>query len=77
MKLYTILLFAITAIVLNSCSSKPAQPEAQDNVKYYRGLLFSETSWDLKRGSHELTADVAKTVNNYKFTFNEKPFVPQ
>jgi hypothetical protein len=56
---------------LSSCSPKPAQPEAQKNVKYYRGLLFSETAWDLERGSHELTSEEAKTVNNYKFTLNE------
>ncbi len=71
MKLYNVLLFAIVAIILNSCSSKPAQPETQDNVKYFRSLLFSETSWDLERGSHELTAEQAKSVNNYKFTYND------
>ncbi len=71
MKLYNVLLFAIAAIILNSCSPKPAQPEAQDNVKYFRSLLFSETSWDLERGSHEITAEDAKTVNNYKFTYND------
>ncbi|MBK6281388.1 MAG: hypothetical protein IPF54_00845 [Draconibacterium sp.] len=71
MKLYNVLLFAIVAIILNSCSPKPAQPEAQNNVKYFRSLLFSETSWDLERGSHELTAEQAKSVNNYKFTYND------
>jgi len=71
MKLNSLLLFAIVTVVLSSCSPKPAQPEAQENVKYYRGLLFSETAWDLERGSHELTSEEAKTVNNYKFTLNE------
>ncbi len=71
MKLYSLLLFALTAIVLNSCSSKPTQTETPANVKYYRSILFSETSWDLERGSHEITAEEAKSVNNYKFTLNE------
>ena len=71
MKINNLLFFAVAAIVLNSCSPKQAQTEAQSNVKYYRNLLFSETSWDLERGSHELSADEAKNVNNYKFTFNE------
>lgn len=71
MKLYSLLLFALTAIVLNSCSPKPVQTEAPANVKYYRSILFSETSWDLERGSHEITAEEAKSVNNYKFTLNE------
>ncbi len=70
MKLYSLLFFALTAIILNSCSPKPAQTETQENVKHYRGILFSETSWDLERGSHQITAEEAKTVNNYKFTLN-------
>lgn len=72
MKIYNFLFFVVLSIALYSCSPKPAQPEAQPNVKYYRGLLFSETSWDYERGSHEITAEQAKTVNNYKFTWNEK-----
>lgn len=71
MKLYSLLLVAFAAIGFYSCSPKPAQTEAQENVKYYRGLLFSETSWDYERGSHPLTAEEAKTINNYKFTWNE------
>jgi len=70
MKTSSLLLFALVAIVLNSCSPKQAQTESQENVKYYRSLLFSETAWDLERGSHELTAEEAKTINNYKFTWN-------
>ncbi len=71
MKLYSLLFVALAAIGFYSCSPKPAQPEEQENLKYYRGLLFSETSWDYERGSHPLTAEEAKTINNYKFTLNE------
>ena len=70
MKFYTLILLALIGMGLFSCSPKPAQ-EAQDNVKYYRGLLFSETPWDWERGSYPLTAEEAKTINNYKFTMNE------
>ncbi len=75
MKLYSLFLFALTAIVLHSCSPKPAQTESQENVKYYRNLLFSETAWDLERGSHELTAEEAKSINNYKITYNENGLI--
>lgn len=71
MKLYSLLFIALAIVGLYSCNTKPAQPEKKENVKYYRGLLFSETSWDLERGSREITAEEAKTINNYKFTFNE------
>ena len=70
MKFYTLILLALIGMGLFSCSPKPAQ-EAQDNVKYYRGLLFSETPWDWERGAYPLTAEEAKTINNYKFTMNE------
>jgi YD repeat-containing protein len=65
-------LFFMVAIVLgmSACTQKPATSE-QDNVKYYKQLLFSETPWDLERGSHPVSAEEAKTVNNYKFTWNE------
>ena len=71
MKLYSLLFIALAAIGFYSCSPKPAQPEGDENVKYYRNLLFSETSWDYERGSHPLTDEEAKTINNYKFTVNE------
>ena len=69
-KLILILAVAIAATYLNSCNSKPAQTEGQDDVMYFRNIMFSETSWDLERGSHPLTAEQAKTINNYKFTWD-------
>ncbi len=71
MKLYKILIVAIIAIGLNACNSKPKQEETADNVKYYRHIQFTETPWDEEKGTHELSADEAKTVNNYKFNWNE------
>ncbi len=71
MKIHNLFLFVALAAFLFSCSPKSSQPGAQGNVKYYRSLLFSETPWDLERGSHELTPAEAKNINNYKFTFNE------
>lgn len=72
MKIFNLLFIAALVVALYSCSPKPAQPEVKNNVKYYRGLLFSETSFDLERGSHEITAEQAKTINNFKFTWNDK-----
>ncbi len=34
--------------------------------------LFSETPWDLERGSREITAEEAKTINNFKFTYDDQ-----
>ena len=33
-------------------------------------LQFSETPYDIEKGTHPLTADEAKTINNYKFTYD-------
>jgi hypothetical protein len=72
MKLYNLVLFAVIAIGLSSCNQKPKQAGEQDNVKYYRSIQFSETPWDTEKGTHPLTAEEAKTINNYKFTWDEK-----
>jgi YD repeat-containing protein len=71
MKLYNYLFIMVAAVAIFSCSPKPSQTENKGNLKYYRGLLFSETPWDLERGAREITADEAKNINNYKFTWNE------
>ena len=39
-------------------------------VEYYRNLQFSETPYDIEKGTHPLTADEAKTINSYKFTYD-------
>ncbi len=72
MKFNKFILFAFVALTLNACNQKPAKNQIDGNVKYYRGIQFSETPWDLEEGTRPLTPDEAKTINNYKFTFNEK-----
>lgn len=71
MKFNKFILFALVALIVSACNQKPAKTEADSNVKYYRGILFSETPWDTEKGTHPLTAEEAKTINNYKFTTNE------
>jgi len=63
---FVVLIFMVSG--LYSCTQKPAAE--QENVKYYRQLLFSETPWDLERGAYPVSSDEAKTINNYKFTWN-------
>ena len=71
MKFNKLLLFVLIALGFSACNQKPAKTAADSNVKYYRGVQFSETPWDTEKGSRELTAEEAKTINNYKFTYNE------
>ncbi len=70
MKLNKLFLLLIVVLALNACNQKPATK--QDNVKYYRHIQFSETPWDEEKGTYPLTADEAKSINNYKFTYNDR-----
>lgn len=70
MNIKNLLLIMLVVVGFTACNQKPASNE-DSNVKYYRQLLFSETPWDLERGSHEISADEAQKVNNYKFTWND------
>ena len=54
-----------------SCTGGGEKKETKAGVEYFRGLQFSETPYDTEKGVHPLTADEAKTINNYKFTYDE------
>jgi hypothetical protein len=54
---------------LTSCSS--GTKEESSNVKHFRHLQFSETPYDITKGIYPLTAEEAKSINNYTFTYNE------
>jgi len=71
MKVKQLLLIFFVLAGMISCNQKTTNTAEQVNVKYYRQILFSETPWDLERGSYPISADEAQKVNNYKFTWNE------
>lgn len=63
---------AITlAVLMFSCTGKPGSSDSA-NVKHYRHLQFSETNYDIVKGIFPVSADEAKKVNNYTFTYNEE-----
>jgi YD repeat-containing protein len=55
---------------LLSCSGNQKKISGHTGIEYYRAIQFSETPYDIEKGTHPLTADQAKTVNNYKFTYD-------
>ncbi|HUX96420.1 MAG TPA: hypothetical protein VMV47_11880 [Bacteroidales bacterium] len=75
MKLIKMIIPSILAIAILSgvvsCTGGSEKKETKSGVEYYRGLQFSETPYDTEKGIHPLTADEAKTINNYKFTYDE------
>ena len=54
--------------MIAGCSGTGGKNNTGSNVEYYRTLLFSETPYDLEKGTHKITAGQAKTINSYKFT---------
>ena len=74
MKLSKLIIPTILIIVMGigivSCTGKTSQKNIHTGVEYYRALQFSETPYDTEKGIHPLTADEAKTINSYKFTYD-------
>lgn len=68
----SLIIFAVALMGIGVLSCKPKQAETKSlaRVEYYRNLLFSETSFDFEKGIRPLTAEEAKVINNYKFTYD-------
>jgi YD repeat-containing protein len=75
MKLSKLIIPFILALALGvgivSCTGKTTNKNLHTGVEYYRNLQFSETPYDIEKGTHPLTAEQAKTINNYKFTYDK------
>ena len=72
--LIRLFLISIIAGGLLACTGKTGnvgEPK-HSGVEYYRSLQFSETPYDIEKGIHRLTDGQAKTVNSYKFTYDDK-----
>ena len=60
----------VLALGMFSCQSGDKSADA--GIRYYRHLRFSETPFDLYTGNHELSAREAKTVNHYRFRYDDQ-----
>jgi YD repeat-containing protein len=65
-----LILTLVIGITIVSCTGTLSNNNTHKGVEYYRNLQFSETPYDIEKGTHPLTADEAKTVNSYKFTYD-------
>jgi len=75
MKLNKLIIPSILVLVLGigiiSCTSTTTSKNTHTGVEYFRNLQFSETPFDIEKGTHPLTAEEAKTINSYKFTYDK------
>jgi YD repeat-containing protein len=67
---FPVILTLVIGIGIVSCTGKTAQKNLRSGVEYYRNLQFTETPYDIEKGTYPLTADEAKTINSYKFTYD-------
>lgn len=65
------ILALIVGISIVSCTGETTQKSTNTTVEYYRALQFSETPYDIEKGIRPLTADEAKNINSYKFTYDD------
>jgi YD repeat-containing protein len=64
-------LMIVLGIGVVSCTGKAGSKNLHTGVEYYRNLQFSETPYDIEKGTHPLTAEEAKNINSYKFTYDQ------
>jgi hypothetical protein len=63
---------AAALMLVWSCTGGKRSDSGQSGPEHFRSLKFSETPWDTEKGTHPLTPAEAASVNNYKFTFDDK-----
>jgi YD repeat-containing protein len=64
-----VILSVLFALVISSCTGSSSK-NTHAAVEYYRSIQFSETPYDIEKGTHQLTIDQASSINNYKFTYD-------
>lgn len=64
-------LLAILSLTFKSCNQTAPKESLKSGVEHYRLLQFSETPFDIEKGTHMITDEQSKTINNYKFTYDE------
>jgi YD repeat-containing protein len=69
-KLSILIVTIVLAAAVISCTGGGKQKSDKSAVRYYRSLQFSETPYDIEKGTHELTPEQSKTINNYKFSYD-------
>ncbi|MFA5814223.1 MAG: hypothetical protein WC865_01190 [Bacteroidales bacterium] len=65
---FLVMMFIAAGIL--SCANKAGSEKLHTGVEYYRSLQFSESPYDIEKGVHPLTSGQAKTINSYKFTYD-------
>jgi hypothetical protein len=66
----SLILIILTGIGIISCTGISTHEKRHTGVEYYRNLQYSVTPYDIEKGIHPLTVKESKTINSYKFTYD-------
>ena len=61
---------AVLIMALSSCQSGEKQTDSGE--KYFSKLGFYETSFDRSTGLHAITAEQAREINHYRFSYDDQ-----
>jgi YD repeat-containing protein len=65
-----VILILAVGIIFVSCTGKTTSKNLHAGTEYYRHLQFSETPYDIEKGTYPLTEAQAKNISCYKFTYD-------
>jgi len=65
-----VILILVIGIAIVSCTGKTTPKNLHSGIEYYRHLQFSETPFDIEKGTYPLTEADAKNISCYKFTYD-------
>jgi hypothetical protein len=68
---FALIITLALGVMMVSCTGKSTPKSLHSGVEYYRNLQFSETPYDTEKGTHAITAEESKTINSYKFTYDD------
>jgi YD repeat-containing protein len=65
-----VILIIVIGIAIVSCTGKTTPKNLHTGIEYYRHLQFSETPYDIEKGTYPLSEAEAKNISCYKFTYD-------
>lgn len=72
-----LLTFFVIILILGSCTQETPKEAKFEKVQHYRHLLFTESPWDAVSGTHKITAEEAKMINNYTLQYDDSQHLVQ
>jgi len=67
----TVILIIVIGTGIIACTGEKTNKKIHTGMEYYRDLQFTETPFDIEKGTHSLTARQAADINSYKLNYDK------